>query len=155
MAVAKGLGEEPVSQLPALKGLIQSEPGDDGDRQRATGQSPDEIDRQISKIDLASRQRIEASNQPVRAEQCLRCGKPFLLMLEGPGAQPVVDLGLAAIEPAAWMALLERFQSKAIRPHDPVHERPCIIAPSCFWAAVSRGGVWSACQKASCSSGLN
>ena len=69
-----------------------------------------EIGRQVTKIHLPGRQRVETSNRSVSTDQDFCGGESLVLMLESLGVQPIVDFFLAAIKQSSLMTSLQRFK---------------------------------------------
>src|SRR5262249_50985302 len=79
----------------------------------------------------------------------------FLLVLQGLGGQPIIDLLLAAPESTAWVSPPQHFEPVTCGEADAAHDSPRMTAPSSRWAGVSFGVSLSAFQSTSCSSGDN
>jgi len=101
MAITQSLRQKQITQLLALICHAHSQPGQDCHRQRTSRQFSSEFRGQVTKIDLARRQRVESGDRVILLEQDFRGGESLVLMLQRLGVQPIIDLAVTAFK---WTA---------------------------------------------------
>lgn len=154
VAVAERLRQQQLSQPLLLMRTVDTQPGENGDREDPLRQVLDHVAWELVEIDLPCGKSIETRDFGDVVQKDFRHRQVLALMLKRLAAEPVIDQLDTAVELPPGMAFLQGLEPITLRKSRPCHDSPRIVAPSCFWANVSGGDCCRAFQKASCSSGL-
>ncbi len=73
VAIAKGLGEQPVAEPVSLVATIDSEPGKDRHRERPAGEFSRDLSGEVAKINLPCREGVVSGDAASGGRQDLRC----------------------------------------------------------------------------------
>jgi hypothetical protein len=129
VTIPQRLSQQQAAESLTLVRSGDSEPGQDGHRQHATGKSLADLGRQVAKIHLSCCQCVRPGDAIALVQQHTGHRKVFFLVLKGFGAEPVVDLVLAAVELSARVITPEPLETKPGRQLHGIHDPPRIREP--------------------------
>lgn len=115
IAIAQSLRQKQITQLLTLIEHAHSQPCQDCHRQGTSRQFAGELRRQVTKVNLARRERVEAGDRGVGIEKDSCGGESLVLMLQRFGVQPVIDRALAAIKWTALVTSMKLFERESLR----------------------------------------